>query len=178
MQRPLIPEDDLRPEEGQKPVAASEVADEFEMMAPDIKTDKTELQKIIERNRQQVEEDGEELSEMTHEHQRKEKIESTRELVEQFQKEQPNVTTTEVAGDDEADDTHHIKKHADEVVAISDPELQIQRIVELAVGKDPFYAIRLAKHLDDNYIMNEVHDRLVEEKVREQLIANGLIPEL
>jgi hypothetical protein len=59
-------------------------------------------------------------------------------------------------------------------------------LVEIAVQKGPEHAIRVAQHMDkgkdssqaDNYTLDEIHDRLMENELRSQLIQKGLLKEL
>lgn len=76
------------------------------------------------------------------------------------------------------DNQEEVEKHAQEIFSISDPEQQIEKIVQLATSKDPYHAIRVARHLDDNYVLDQVHDRLVEDKVRDELVKKGLLKEI
>lgn len=82
------------------------------------------------------------------------------------------------AKNDQNDRSQDVEKHAKEVVEISDPEQQIEKIVQLAISKDPYHAIKVAQHLDNNYILDKVHDELVEEKVIKELIKKGLLKEI
>lgn len=106
-----------------------------------------------------------------------EQIDTKREVLEQFDKEKAKTSAaTQSAQDDDA--KPDVKKHAHEVYQIQDPAQQIERIVQIAITHDPVHAIKVAQHLDDNYVLNEVHDRLVEDQVREELIKRGLLKEI
>src|SRR4030042_6716043 len=64
------------------------------------------------------------------------------------------------------------------VAQIQEFEKKVERLVEIAMQKGPEHAIRVAQHMDkgkipiqaDNYTLDEVHDRLMEDEVRAQLI--------
>jgi hypothetical protein len=86
--------------------------------------------------------------------------------------------STDDDDDDGDEDSSNIQKHAQGVLKINDPQRQIERLVQLAVNRNPGFAIKVAKHLDDNYILDQVHDRLVEDKVRDELIKKGLLEEI
>lgn len=99
-----------------------------------------------------------------------EKIETARKTI-QIQK---PVAAASVAGD------------AQVVSQISEYEKKVEKLVEMALQKGPEHAIRVARHLDknksifeaDNYTLDEVHDRMLEEELRKQLIRKGLLKEL
>ncbi|OGI25325.1 MAG: hypothetical protein A3J76_02050 [Candidatus Moranbacteria bacterium RBG_13_45_13] len=67
-----------------------------------------------------------------------------------------------------------------------DYEKKVEKLVELALQKGPDHAIKVAQHMDkgkssaelDNYTLDEIHDRLLEEELRNQLIQKGLLKEL
>jgi len=80
--------------------------------------------------------------------------------------------------DDEDDDEEGhaiIHSHAKDIYEIKDVEQQIDKLVQLAIQKDPFIAIKVARHLDENYVLDQVHDKLVEDKTRNILIEKGLL---
>ncbi len=58
-----------------------------------------------------------------------------------------------------------------------DAESQINSLVDLATNKSVVYAIKVAKHLDDNYVLDRLHDSLLVDKLRKMLIEKGLIKE-
>ena len=65
-------------------------------------------------------------------------------------------------------------------------EKKVEKLVEIAVQKGPEHAIRVAQHMDkekdpaqaDTYTLDEIHDRLMEEGLRAQLLQKGLLKEL
>lgn len=75
---------------------------------------------------------------------------------------------------------------AQTVSGIAEYEKKVEKLIELALQKGPEHAIRVAKHLDkgksvseaDNYTLDEVHDRMIEDELRKQLIVKGLLKEL
>lgn len=71
-----------------------------------------------------------------------------------------------------------VKQHAKTIAGAQDAQQQIDRLVDLAQHKDPFLAIKVANHLDNNYVLDLVHDELLEEKVRKILIEKGLLKEV
>ncbi len=73
-----------------------------------------------------------------------------------------------------------VRDDAKAVAAITDYEKKVEKLVELALQKGPEHAIRIAQHMDanDNYTLDELHDRMLEDDLRKQLISKGLLKEL
>ena len=114
-----------------------------------------ELHRIMEKNKEEIK-----------------KTEKTMEAArEQIEKKAPSSKTSSTA------DKQDVQKHVNEVMAIKDAGQQVQRIVELASSKDPFFAIKVAQQLDDNFVLDQVHDELIEDQVRNILIDKGLLKE-
>ena len=80
-------------------------------------------------------------------------------------------------GYDDEEKKQQARQHAKEIAGIDDAEIQVDKVIELATSKDPYFAIKVAQHLDDNYLLDQVHDELVEDKVRNVLIEKGLLKE-
>lgn len=99
-----------------------------------------------------------------------EKIETARKTIQT----QKPAAAASVAGDAQA------------VSQITEYEKKVEKLVELALQKGPEHAIKVAQHLDkgksvfeaDNYTLDEVHDRMLEDGLRKQLIRKGLLKEL
>lgn len=80
----------------------------------------------------------------------------------------------------------NVANDAQSVSQIQEFEKKVEKLVEIAVQKGPEHAIRVAQHMDknkdlaqaDNYTLDEVHDRLIEDEVRAKLIQKGLLKEL
>ena len=89
-------------------------------------------------------------------------------------------------GSQQAAPTTNIASDAQSVSEIQEFEKRIEKLVELAVQKGPEHAISVAQHMDkgkspataDNYTLDQIHDRLTEDELREQLMAKGLLKEL
>lgn len=60
----------------------------------------------------------------------------------------------------------------------SGAEAKIERLVQLATQKGVIHAVKVARHLDDNYTLDEFHDRLMAEELHDALVKKGLIKEL
>lgn len=66
------------------------------------------------------------------------------------------------------------------VAGIAEYEKKVEKLVELALQKGPEHAIKVAQHMDanDNYTLDELHDKMIEEDLRKQLFQKGLLVEL
>jgi hypothetical protein len=79
-----------------------------------------------------------------------------------------------------------VSEDAQAVSQIQEFEKKVEKLVEIAVQKGPEHAIQVAQHMDkgkdpgaaDNYTLDEIHDRLMEEELRAQLVQKGLLKEL
>ncbi len=60
----------------------------------------------------------------------------------------------------------------------NDAETKIDTLVRLAETKGVPHAVKVARHLDDNYALDEFHDRLLAEDLHDALMKKGLIKEI
>jgi hypothetical protein len=95
-------------------------------------------------------------------------------------------TARQAIGAQQAAPAANVANDAQTVSGIQEFEKKVEKLVEIAVQKGPEHAIRVAQHMDknkdlaqaDNYTLDEIHDRLMEEELRAQLIQKGLLKEL
>ena len=59
-----------------------------------------------------------------------------------------------------------------------DAESQIQHLIDVAQQKGVVHAVKVARHMDDNYILDTFHDRLLADELHDALIKKGMIKEL
>lgn len=59
-----------------------------------------------------------------------------------------------------------------------DAESKIASLVQLAQTKGIPHAVKVARHMEDNYTLDEFHDRLLGEELHNALVKKGLIKEL
>lgn len=59
-----------------------------------------------------------------------------------------------------------------------DAESKITNLVQLAETKGIPHAVKVARHLEDNYTLDEFHDRLLGEELHDALVQKGMIREL
>jgi len=65
--------------------------------------------------------------------------------------------------------------YAEDISKMTDVGSQIESLTKLATEKDPITAIKVAKHLDENYVLDKFHDKLMEEEIKKILIEKGLL---
>jgi len=58
-----------------------------------------------------------------------------------------------------------------------DAENKINNLVNLAQMKGVTHAVKVARHLEDNYVLDEFHDRLLADDLHAALLQKGLIKE-
>jgi hypothetical protein len=75
-------------------------------------------------------------------------------------------------GDDQNNDS--VDYHAKEIIKLNADD-QIRHLMKIATNKNPYLAIEVAKHLQDNYVLAELHSDLTEEKFRSILLEKGFL---
>lgn len=59
-----------------------------------------------------------------------------------------------------------------------DVETKISSLVQIAETKGVPHAVKVARHYQNNYILDELHDRLLAEGLHDALVKKGLIKEI
>ena len=59
-----------------------------------------------------------------------------------------------------------------------DADSKIKNLVNIAEAKGIPHAVKVARHLEDNYTLDEFHDRLLGEELHDALVKKGLIKEI
>lgn len=59
-----------------------------------------------------------------------------------------------------------------------DAETQVQHLVDIAQQKGVIHAVKVAQHMQDNFVLDTFHDRLLGEQLHDALLKNGMIKEL
>ena len=57
-------------------------------------------------------------------------------------------------------------------------ERKIEHLVKIAEVKGIPHAVKVARHLEDNYVLDEFHDRLLSEELHDALVRKGMIKEI
>ena len=79
------------------------------------------------------------------------------------------LSATQPVGDD-------VSTQVKDVADLDNMEDQIQKLTEIASQEGPQKALKIAKTLNSNYAIDEMHDRLIdEEELRKALILKGFI---
>lgn len=60
----------------------------------------------------------------------------------------------------------------------TDAESKIKNLVVLAQTKGIPHAVKVARHMEDNYTLDEFHDRLLGEELHSALVQKGMIKEI
>ena len=95
-------------------------------------------------------------------------------------------TARQTIGTQQVTPAANIASDAESVSEIEEFEKKVEKLVEIAIQKGPEHAIQVAQHMDkgkdpaaaDNYTLDEIHDRLMEDELRAQLMQKGLLKEL
>jgi hypothetical protein len=80
-------------------------------------------------------------------------------------------TTQPVSNDD-------VKNDAQKVSEKTDADSQIQHLVDLATQKGVPYSVKVTRHLEDNYTLDQFHDKLMADELHNALLQKGLIKEM
>lgn len=57
-------------------------------------------------------------------------------------------------------------------------EKKVEKLIQLAMQKGVLHAVKVARHLEDNYALDEFHDRLLVDDLHSALVQKGLIEEV
>jgi hypothetical protein len=68
-----------------------------------------------------------------------------------------------------------LHSYAEDISKMTNTDSQIESLLKLATEKNPITAIKVARHLDENYVLDKFHDKLMEEEIRKVLIEKGLL---
>ena len=59
-----------------------------------------------------------------------------------------------------------------------DAESQISHLVDIAAQKGVVHAVKVAQHMQDNFILDTFHDRMLGEELHDALVKKGMIKEI
>lgn len=77
---------------------------------------------------------------------------------------------TKQAGSD-----NEIQADAEMTSKKTDAESQVQHLTDLALNKGVVHAVKVARHLEDNYTLDMFHDKLLADEFHKVLLEKGLI---
>jgi len=75
-------------------------------------------------------------------------------------------------------DHAEVKSDADLASEEADVNGRVERLVDLAMQKGVVHAVKVAQHLDDNYMLDELHDKLMADELHDALMQKGLIRDI
>lgn len=75
-------------------------------------------------------------------------------------------------------DPGDVRSDAASVYQKPDAESQIQHLVDLAIAKGVPHSVKVARHLEDNYVLDMFHDKLLSDELHDALMKKGLIKEI
>jgi hypothetical protein len=75
-------------------------------------------------------------------------------------------------------DQAEVSRDAKIGIAKNDAQAQVSHLVDLAGQKGIVHAVKVARHMEDNYILDTFHDKLLSEELHNALVAKGMIKEL
>ena len=61
---------------------------------------------------------------------------------------------------------------------IMDAETQIQHLIDLAQQKGVIHAVKVARHMENNYVLDTFHDRMLADELHDALVKRGMIKEI
>lgn len=59
-----------------------------------------------------------------------------------------------------------------------DAESQISHLIDIAGQKGVVHAVKVAQHMQDNYVLDTFHDRMLADELHDALVEKGMIKEL
>lgn len=59
-----------------------------------------------------------------------------------------------------------------------DAESQVQHLIDIAQQKGVVHAVRVAQHMEDNYVLDTFHDKMLAEELHDALVKKGMIKEI
>ncbi len=78
------------------------------------------------------------------------------------------------------DTTSHAEVASDAQIGAQkiDAESQIQHLIDIAQQKGVFHAVKVARHMQDNYVLDTMHDRMLADELHGALVEKGMIKEI
>lgn len=70
-----------------------------------------------------------------------------------------------------------ISQDAEIAMREKDAESKVNNLISLAEIKGVAHAVKVARHMQDNYILDEFHDKLLTDELHEFLVKKGLVKE-
>jgi hypothetical protein len=61
---------------------------------------------------------------------------------------------------------------------LTDASSQMQHLIDLAQQKGVAHAVKVARHMEDNFVLDTFHDRLLADELHDALLAKGMIKDI
>lgn len=71
----------------------------------------------------------------------------------------------------------NVSSDAKEMSEMKDYESKLEKLVGIAESKGVVHAVKVARHMEDNYLLDELHDKLLSQDLHDALVRKGLITE-
>lgn len=81
------------------------------------------------------------------------------------------------AGDEDVAQ-EEVKLDAEKFFDRTDAESQVQYLIDIALNKNVVHAVKVARHLEDNYVLDMFHDKMLADELHDALVQKGLIQEI
>jgi len=75
-------------------------------------------------------------------------------------------------------DDSQVESDAQAIGKEIDIESRVKNLVDIAMQKGVVHAVNVARHIDNNYILDEFHDKMMADELHDALLEKGLIKEL
>jgi hypothetical protein len=95
----------------------------------------------------------------------------------QMEKEETYTKILAQAGSPALSTDEDIAQDADFAMKEKDAQSKVNNLVSLAETKGLAHAVKVARHMEDNYILDEFHDKLLSSELHDFLVKKGLIKE-
>lgn len=95
-----------------------------------------------------------------------EKDDSYSKIVAKIKTTSPQVDPSQVASD------------AQSVGQEIDIESRVKNLVDIAMQKGVAHAVKVARHVDDNYVLDKFHDKMMADELHDALMEKGLIKDV
>ncbi len=79
---------------------------------------------------------------------------------------------------DDAVDQAELSQDAQTLAQKTDAQAKVGYLIDIAGQKGIVYAVKVARHMEDNYVLDNFHDKLLADELHEALVAKGMIKEL
>lgn len=106
-----------------------------------------------------------------------EKKESSIEKAQENEKKYQKIVA-KVKSDDKTGNDDSIDDEAEVISKEKDVANKVQSLVAIAENKGVVHAVKVAKHLEDNYVLDELHDKLLSDELHQALMEKGLIQDV